>query len=463
MMEWLAQGTATMQQLASILDQVPLGIALIGLDRRIAFINRALETLTGFSRQLVTGLPCAAVLRSSACLGQCPIARILDSAKPVSCDCDIINCEREKIPVHATVAPLLDGLGAPLGFLESLDDLRFGVRQVGASGPGLAFSQVVGRSPEMTRIFETLPFIAQTDSSLLVTGETGTGKDIIAEGIHNASRRAKGPFIKVNCGALPETLLESELFGHRKGAFTGAMENKPGRIQLGHNGTLFLTEIGDLPLPLQVKLLSFLDDKVIYPLGDTKGYAADVRIIAATHHHLEDMVRRGTFRRDLLFRLNVIRIHLPPLRERGEDKTILRNHFLRIFSTQMGKRIKDFSKPAQLILAQYAYPGNVRELKNIVEYSCALCRGSEIDPVDLPPYLLEGDAIGLIPAPMSRDTAAPLPSSSGYASIAALERDRIMAALDRAGGKRSLAASALGWGRTTLWRKIKLYGLDAKE
>ena len=183
--------------------------------------------------------------------------------------------------------------------------------------PGLLrFGQLVGKSPEMEQLYRFLPMIAQSDSSVLLTGETGTGKDLVAEAIHQGSPRAKAPFVKVNCGALPATLLESELFGHQKGAFTGAVENKPGRFRVAHNGTLFLTEIGDLPLSLQVKLLTFLDDRIVYPLGSTKGFLCDVRVIAATHRDLERMVREGTFREDLLFRLNVVRMQLPPLRER---------------------------------------------------------------------------------------------------------------------------------------------------
>jgi transcriptional regulator with PAS, ATPase and Fis domain len=320
----------------------------------------------------------------------------------------------------------------------------------------------------MIRIFQTLPLLAQSDSAILITGETGTGKDVLAEAIHQASDRAKGPFVKVNCGALPETLMESELFGHRKGAFTGAVENKPGRFRLAHNGSLYLTEIGDLPLPLQVKLLTFLDDKVVYPLGSAKGFQADVRVIAATHRNLDLMVKERKFREDLMFRLNVVRLHLPPLRERGDDIRLILDHFVNIFATRFRKDINGLSKKVLKILLDYPFPGNVRELRNIIEYAVNICPGGQIQFTHLPAYLSEtkhhfdrstpeaGEASEW-PASFVASNSEP----SGQKTWASFERDMIIEALVKSKGRRNKAADMMGWGRSTLWRKMKQYKIDA--
>jgi transcriptional regulator with PAS, ATPase and Fis domain len=332
-------------------------------------------------------------------------------------------------------------------------------------GQSFVCGKLVGRSQEMQRIFRILPVIAQTDSSVLITGQTGTGKDFVAEAIHQASNRAKGPFIKVNCGALPEALLESELFGHQKGAFTGAVESKPGRFRLAHNGSLYLTEIGDLPLNLQVKLLSFLDDKVLHPLGSTKGIHVDVRVIAATHRNLEQMVREGRFRQDLLFRLNVVRLHLPPLVKRGDDIRMLMDHFLQTFNPRFKKKVTAFSDEAKHILLQYPYPGNVRELRNIVEYAVNICEINRILPEHLPTYILEynPDEQGVLEDPENSalQPVVKRPAEPSYGSWADRERGMILDAMVKAQGRRSEAAKILGWGRSTLWRKMKQYGLVA--
>ncbi len=335
------------------------------------------------------------------------------------------------------------------------------------AGHAYNFNNIIGRSPQMEKIFQILPSLAQSDSSVLITGETGTGKDMVAETIHHASNRAKGPFVKINCGALPETLLESELFGHRKGAFTGAVENKPGRIQLAHNGTLYLTEIGDLPLSLQIKLLTFLDDKEIFPLGGIKGFTADVRIIAATHRNLEQRVDGKRFRKDLLFRLNVIRLHLPPLRDRQGDIQLLLDHFLNFLATQMGKKRLDLSRKALKILQTYHYPGNVRELRNIVEYAINICADRQIKPKHLPSYLVEADpfnGVASLQGPPSRlafeTESSSLIGRQPQQDWSSIEKRMIMEALIASGGRKNKAAVSLGWARSTLWRKLKQYGIQ---
>ncbi|MCW7753977.1 sigma 54-interacting transcriptional regulator [Desulfobotulus sp. H1] len=441
------------------LDNIPMGVVLTDHEKRIVCVNHGFEALTGFSAEYSRGLFCQDILRSRQCVLLCPARQAMETGETQSLETDIISRDRQRIPVRITIAPLHDDQGKFRGILESLEDLRpyqeLGEKQRHA----YSFSSLVGRSPQMEKIFQILPVLAQSDASVLITGETGTGKDLVAEALHQSSERARGPFIKVNCGALPETLLESELFGHMKGAFTGALENKPGRFRLAHGGTLFLTEIGDLPLSLQVKLLTFLDDRIIYPLGSTRGFPANVRIVAATHRNLEAMVRDGCFRQDLLFRLNVARVHLPPLREREDDIRLLLDHFLNIFNQHLKKNLKGYAPESLKILLSYPFAGNVRELRNIVEYAVNVCPRNAIEASHLPAYLtteLTGQTV-------AQEVKAPpmvFSNQDRDASWNTVERQMILNALIQSGGRKTRAAALLGWGRSTLWRKIKQYGID---
>lgn len=447
-----------------VLDELSLGVVVLDRERRILLINRAMEALSGFSRDEARGIPCRYILRSNLCLRHCPAKQATESDEPVSIQGDIISRDRQKIAVRMTSVPLRDENANLMGFLETVEDIRLQLGLEEKRPEAYSLGEILGRSPQMAELFRILPMIAQTDSAILVTGETGTGKDLVAEAIHRASNRSGGPFIKVNCGALPETLLESELFGHTKGAFTGAVEDKPGRIRLAHNGSLYLTEIGDLPLALQVKLLTFLDDKVVHPLGSTKGFPANVRIIAATHRDLERMVGEGVFREDLLYRLNVVRLHLPGLRERGDDVVLFLDHFLHLFSSKFGKRIKGYSPQARQILVSYTYPGNVRELRNIVEYATNICQEAQIKLEHLPTYLIEQT---LSPRVQERSEVEDFePRVLGHPTTApdlnweTIERQLILDALLKAKGRRSKAAALLSWGRSTLWRKMKQHGID---
>ncbi|GKT08860.1 sigma-54-dependent Fis family transcriptional regulator [Desulforhabdus sp. TSK] len=447
-----------------LLDEIPLGLAVLDAERRIVLVNRALEGLTGFVQQEAEGIPCSYILRNKNCFDNCPFLQMRAASEPVVQEGDIINRDRQKIPVRVTFAPLRNAEGKVVGYLEAVEDVRALRAMDSSNRKPYSFGHLVGKSPQMERLFQVLPIIAQSDSSVLITGETGTGKDFVAEAIHQASPRARDAFIKVNCGALPETLLESELFGHQKGAFTGAVENKPGRFRLAHNGTLYLTEIGDLPLSLQVKILTFLDDKVVYPLGSTKGFQVNVRVIAATHRNLERMVHEGRFREDLLFRLNVVRLQLPALRERGDDIRLLLDHFLHTYVSQFQKPVQGFSPKALQVLLDYSYPGNVRELKNIVEYALNICQEDLILPKHLPAYLTESRPPYGEPAreePSPSVLAVPVGDREESLDWAAMERKMILEAMVKAKGRRSKAAELLGWGRSTLWRKMKQYGMDS--
>lgn len=450
---------------SGLLDELPLGVAILDQHGKLLLVNKAYETLTGVDHARITGLGCLHVLRCDFCIKSCPVMTGWNKVQAVSVDANIINRERRKIPVRLTVSPLVNDDGDILGIVETIAS---GGSQSSTEAISAIFSlgDLVGKSPQMQKVFAMVPSIAQTDSSVLITGETGTGKDMLAEEIHNASDRNKGPFIKVNCGALPDTLLESELFGHNKGAFTGADSNKPGRFRMAHGGTLFLTEIGDLPLPLQVKLLSFLDDKVVYPLGGTKGFHTDVRVIVATHRNLEEMVHQKLFRQDLLYRLNVIRLHLSPLRERVEDIILLQDHFLNMFQTRFGKKLEGLSRNARTLLQNYTYPGNVRELRNIIEYAVNFCDGAHVRMRHLPGYILHAPqqtakAKPALPTELPTPTATqPTPVPPVRESWEDVQRKMILDALLKTGGKKQKAAELMGWGRSTLWRKMKHFGIE---
>ena len=455
--------------LADFLNDLPLAVAVLDRERRLVMVNQAMEALTGFDGADTRGVPCRHVMRFNLCRSACPAVQAEQAGGPVRSEGDIINQARRRIPVRVSSAALKDGRGRLLGYVETFEDARG--REVSEEYLDAAFGYggLLGQSPRMREVFRILPIIAQTDSSVLITGETGTGKDLVAEWVHEASGRKRGPFVKFNCGAVPETLLESELFGHMKGAFTGAVGDKPGRIRLASGGTLFLTEVGDLPVSLQVKLLTFLDDRIVHSLGATRGFEADVRIVAATHRQLESMVADGRFREDLMFRLNVVRVHLPPLRERGEDRRLLLEHFLGLFNQRFGKKIKGLTDEAQDLVLGWPFRGNVRELRNVIEFAANICQENEIGVEHLPAYISRPDAsVPAAEAHPGREVVAgrerpPLENRDRSAmSWADVERNMIIEALVEARGKKSGAAEILGWSRSTLWRKMKTHGLDGK-
>jgi transcriptional regulator with PAS, ATPase and Fis domain len=428
-------------------------------------MNRFLEALTGYSGEEARGVYCDHVLRSSFGRNGQVFLQAAETGVSCSFEGDILGLNRKKIPMRFTATPVVERKSGRQALVLVLEDIT-AFQEIDRKKELGQAKGLLGHSPKMQEVFELLPVLAHTDSSVLITGETGTGKDILAEAVHHASKRGKYPFIKVNCGALPESLLESELFGHVRGAFTGAHADKHGMFQLAQGGTIFLTEIGDLPLPLQVKLLTVLDDREFFPLGSQKKVRVDVRLITGTHRDLRQLVREGKFREDLYFRLNVLRVHLPPLREREGDVRLLIDHFLQMFAVSFSKNVKHLSARALRLLATYHYPGNVRELRNIIEYGVNICRGEVIEIEHLPPYVL-ADA-GKPP----RAKAAEAPESGekmvggaeqempdNAASWSAIEKKKILAALMQTGGSRTGAAKALGWGRTTLWRKMREYEL----
>jgi DNA-binding NtrC family response regulator len=308
--------------------------------------------------------------------------------------------------------------------------------------PGL-----IAHSPAMHAVLDLVERVAPTDATVLIQGESGTGKEVIAKAVHHASARAAHPFVAVNCGAVPETLLESELFGYMRGAFTGAAVNKLGLFEEANGGTLLLDEIAEMPPALQVKLLRTLQSGEVRRLGATQSATIDVRVIAATHGDLAAMIAQGTFREDLFYRLNVIQIVLPPLRDRREDIPALAEHFLTRCAAKLGRELR-LSPDALERLLRYPWPGNVRELENAIQRACILARRESIDPEDLPPHVAAGLSLG------------PSPALPKQATLADAERVHILQTIERFGRNHSGAAEALGIGRTTLWRKLKEYGID---
>jgi transcriptional regulator with PAS, ATPase and Fis domain len=402
------------------------------------------------------------VLRSNIAQRGRTFREVLAGNEPLVIEGDIVSRDRRKIPMRFTLTPLRNRAEEPVGLVIVLDDLSLIVASAGLMQDADVAETIIGQSPKMREVFDLIPLMAHTEASVLITGETGTGKDKVAEAIHQRSSRAGHPFIKINCGALPEPLLESELFGYVKGAFTGAVKDKPGMFRLAQGGTLFLTEIGDMPLPLQVKLLSVLDDREFFPLGGEKKIKVDVRIIAATHRPLKQRVAAGEFREDLYYRLNVLHLHLPPLRERETDTRFLLNHFLRTFAERTGAEVKTFSAEALHLLLAYPFPGNIRELRNIVEYCINICQEPHIEVESLPKYLFSRIAPPAVAASEQPETAPPPPAPPETGkNWLTIEKELVINVLTKTRGNRSKAADILGWGRTTLWRKLKLHGLMA--
>ncbi|MCP3889586.1 MAG: PAS domain S-box protein [Desulfobulbaceae bacterium] len=448
-----------------LLEGIPHAAMILDQRFHIVSMNRLMEAMTGRSTKDVAGVHGELVVRSNTgnVRGQL-YSECMQSGEAVTIRGDVLNGNRLKVPVQYTVSALTNQEGDRCGLLVLAEDISSYNKTDQDSSLESTSKDLIGYSPKMQKVFELIPLISQTDASVMITGETGTGKDKIAEIIHRKSSRARFPFVKVNCGALPSGLLESELFGHVKGAFTGATRNKAGMFKLAHKGTLFLTEIGDMELPLQVKLLTVLDDKTFTPVGGEQKISVDVRIIAATHRPLREQIQNNEFREDLFYRLHVLHAHLPPLREREEDIRYLLDHFLGHFSKALSKPQASFASGAMELLLTYQYPGNIRELKNIVEYSVNICKSQNIGREVLPPYLFEAQP------PFAENTESASSQSvntkmqgitglTDNQSWESIEREMIVDMLLEHGGSRLKTAASLGWGRMKLWRKMKSYGL----
>jgi PAS domain S-box-containing protein len=433
-----------------ILDSLAIGVFTVNRGGLITFFNTAAEKISGYRRDEVLGLPCTTLFDGEAsealCLLRASMAEGVSRSRQAG---RIVDRDGMAVPIRADYMALRDEKGTIIGGLATFQDLTLERQLDQVIHQRYRCADMIGKSPAMQKIFEMVPVVAASDATLLIEGPTGTGKDLLARVIHSASRRGGGPMVKVNCAAIPDSLIESEIFGYARGAFTGAERDKPGRFQEADGGTIFLDEIGDLPLGLQAKLLRVLEEREFYPLGSRRTVKVDVRIISATNRDLSGMVHDRQFREDLFYRLNVLRIELPPLARRPDDLPLLLRHTLRKLCAARGISPPAFSAGCMHRLLNYPYPGNVRELENILEHALILGGTGPLEEHHLPDYLrLERTCADA--APSDGD-----PSAGG----AAEERRRIADLLRRFKGHRGKTARALGIERTTLWRRMKRFDL----
>jgi PAS domain S-box-containing protein len=435
------------RSLKLILDNLDVGVFTVDRGGVVTFFNAAAEKISGYSRREVLGRS-GAVLFSGEESPDWGMLKetIAGGASRSGVKSRMITPDGVPVPVRATFFPLCNEKGIVVGGLATFSDLTLVHQLDQAIQDRYTFHDMVGKSAQMQRVFENVQVVAKTDATVLIEGPTGTGKDFLAKVIHSASRRSAEPLVKVNCAAIPDSLLESEMFGYMKGAFTGAQKDKPGRFQAADGGTIFLDEIGDLPLALQAKLLRVIEERVFFPLGATHTTQVDVRIISASNQGLERLVAQKRFREDLFYRLNVFRIELPSLKERPADLPLLIGHILRRLSAARGMAPPQISENAMQVLLNYPYPGNIRELENILEHALILCQENTLRRKHLPDYLRRPRADAGRAAGIPEKTRLP-------------ERARILAALQRCAWNRGQAAAFLNMDRTTLWRKMKRYQL----
>jgi len=432
-----------------ILDSIADGVFTVDGEWNITSFNRAAEQITGISREQAIGQKCFDVFHANICQAACALRETMESGRQrVDRRINILNSQGDRIPVSISTSVLRSESGEVIGGVETFRDLSAVEALRKEIYQHYTFQDIISKNHEIRRILDILPDIAASESTVLIEGPTGSGKELFAKAIHNLSGRARRKYVAVNCGALPDTLLESELFGYRKGAFTDAKKDKPGRFALAEGGTLFLDEIGDISTALQVKLLRILQEREYEPLGATATVKTNVRVITATNKPLADLVARGTFREDLYYRLNVLKVVLPPLAHRREDVPLLVDHFVRNFSAQQGKQIDGISEEALGVLMDYEFPGNVRELQNVIEHAVVLCRSDRIEIECLPRELIE--------ATSGRNGGRPKP---GGGPLPEAEAEAILRTLREHAGHRGKTAAALGIDKTTLWRKMRKYGI----
>jgi len=435
----------------TILESISDGVFTVDAEWRVMSFNRAAEEITGVSRQEAIGRRCSDVFRSSMCGAACALQQTLKTGKPVIGKSGyIIDSKGNRIPISISTAVLRDGDGRAIGGAETFRDLSEVEALRRELDEKFQVGDLTSRSPLMQRLFEVLPAIALSPSTVLILGETGTGKELVARTIHSLSPRNRGPFIAVNCGALPDTLLESELFGYKAGAFTGAYKDKPGRFALAKGGSIFLDEIGEVSPALQVRLLRVLQERMYEPLGATNSEPADVRIIVATNKDLAEQTRQGLFREDLYYRVNVVRVELPPLRRRKEDIPLLVDQFVARFNRLQQKSVQGVCAEAISLLMAYDWPGNIRELENVIERAFILCSDGPIGISHLPGELTSHGVM------MGANTD--IRSAHNI-----LDAQAIRAALERNSFNRLAAARKLGIHKTTLFRRMKKLGISLPE
>lgn len=430
----------------TILDSIADGVFTVDRNWIITSFNKAAVKITGTSKQEAIGRKCWEVFHADVCERSCLLKKTLSTNRPcINKTVRIVNRHGAAVPISISTAILRDSKGKVIGGVETFRDLSE-IEELRKEVLGkYSFSDIITRDHSLLDLFSSLPVIAKSGSPVLILGESGTGKELLAKAIHNLSKKSTDPFIAVNCGALPQNLLESELFGYRKGAFTDAKTDKPGRFERAKNGTLFLDEIADLPQPTQVKLLRVLQEKEYEPLGATEPVKSQARVIAATNRDIDQMVEKGEFRQDLYYRINVIPLTLPPLRKRTGDIPLLVEHFLGHYNSVYNRSIECVSPEAMGILLEHRYPGNIRELENILQHAFVLCQGHTIERRHLPGYLFQ---------PKNRIKAQHEQSWEDF------EKRKIEETLARNKYNRTQTARELGIHVATLWRKIKKYSID---
>jgi len=430
-----------------ILDSIADGVFTVDLNWRITSFNKAAEQITGIPREEAIGKFCYEVFRADVCETGCLIRQTIETKSVImNMPIFIYRADKKRIPISVTTTLLKDSNGKVIGGVETFRDLTTIKNLQKALRKQSSFEDIVSKNEKIFKLFSILPQIAESNSTVLIEGASGTGKELFARALHHSSPNKDGPFVAVNCGALPDTLIESELFGYKAGAFTNARQDKPGRFAMAQNGTIFLDEIGDISPAIQIRLLRVLQEKVYEPLGATRAVKTNARVIAATHRNLEKLVDEGKFREDLYFRINVIKLSIPPLAERKEDIPLLVDHFIERLNYEKGKHIMGMDQEAIAALMLHDWPGNVRELENAVEHASVLCREDMIRLRDLPAHLIPaGDGV-ILPKDLT---------------LKDIEKSAILQALQRNDWKRVKTARELGIDKNSLRRKIMRFGIKA--
>jgi two-component system, NtrC family, response regulator HydG len=433
----------------AIFNSLHEGLAIIGPDETVTMCNQAFVTITGLGREEAVGKTMAGLFcENKTCGLNQAVVQTIERGRPVTDEpMDIVRRDGTKVPAVFSTSILRNKQGEPTGIVVVFRDESRVEELQKKLGEREHFYQLIGSNRRMQELYALIEDVAVTDASVLILGESGTGKELVANAIHRHSRRSSGPFVKVSCAALSETILESELFGHVKGAFTGAYRDKPGRFEQAHGGTLFLDEIGELGPAVQVKLLRVLQEREIERVGDIVSREIDVRLITATNKDLKQRVHDRQFRDDLYYRLKVVALEIPPLRERREDIPLLAGHFINRFNRKYGKNVTALHPASLHMLMEYEWDGNVRELENAVEHAFVKVRSRQLMPADFPPEL--------------RRVYAAL--GQPQAGTRELDPEALRAALQQAGGNKAQAAQALGIHRATLWRNLKKHGLDRAD
>ena len=445
----------------TVVNTIQDGVMIVDTDGTIVSVNKALEKIVGYSKQELIGKPCT-ILDCTIC----EIARERKGEKWCSLfrtggvsmrKCALSKKDGERTHVLKNASLLHDTDGSVMGAVETMTDINELIEkdtQIEAFRRELrtedGFEGILGASASMQQVFDLISNASHSDAPVIIFGESGCGKELVAKAIHTSGARKARPFVKVNCAALTESLLESELFGHVKGAFTGAYRSREGRFEAANGGDIFLDEIGDLPLSTQVKLLRVLEEKIVERVGDNRPLPIDVRIISATNRNLKQLVEQGAFREDLFYRINVIPITVPPLRERVEDIPLLAEYFFRRIKLKNNRKILGISNEAMRLLMAYAWPGNVRELRSAFEYVFVACQESMIQPEHLPPSVHQS------PPLVKNNKKGPFNRSQ-------MKKRELIEALEDAGGNQSRAAEILGISRVTVWNRMKKYGITAQK